>query len=85
MKTNLSYKEFHARIIHGHKNGIDDSAWRENIGYSPSDKDSGFKRWLELTGNKSDDFISEFKAVVYGENCKHVLEKKKNIQLEFIL
>lgn len=69
-KTDTSFKDFHARIMRGYEKGVDDSAWRTEVGYRPEDKDSGFKRWLELTNNKMDDYLVEFRTVVYGDSAK---------------
>jgi len=63
-KFNLSFQEFYERISYGHNNP--DEQWRKEVGYRPDDKDSGFKRWLELTNNNESDYIDEFRKVVYG-------------------
>ena len=60
-----TFIEFHNRISSGHFS--DDEQWRSEVGYRPDDKDGGFKRWLELTGNKAEDFLNEFRLAVYGE------------------
>lgn len=62
----LTFYEFNKRICLGHD--ADDSKWRNDVGYRPSDKDGGFKRWLELTGNSMTDWLDEFRRVVYGES-----------------
>lgn len=56
--------------MRGYEKGVDDSAWRAKVGYRPEDKDSGFKRWLELTNNKMDDYLVEFRTIVYGDDTK---------------
>lgn len=60
-----TFKEFNERVAIGYY--IDDKAWRKEAGYRPEDKDSGFRRWLEITGNNKADYTTEFKAIVYGE------------------
>lgn len=73
---NLSFTEFYNRISDGHYS--DDSAWRKEVGYRPEDKDSGFTRWLELTGNKASDFMQEFRSAVYsGVDFVDIPEKQK--------
>jgi len=63
--VSLSFRQFHERICRGHS--CNDEIWRKEVGYRPDDKDSGFKRWLELTGNREENHIAEFQLVVYGQ------------------
>ena len=80
MKTTLTFEEFYKRIAYGHNN--DDSKWRDEVGYRPADKDSGFRRWLELTGNKMDECLDEFSRVVYGDHLQQKEIKKDVEQLD---
>lgn len=72
---NLTFEQFNKRIGFGHYEN--DEAWRSEVGYRPNDKDSGFKRWLELTDNCADDYIDEFRRVVYGDKVAAGKEVKQ--------
>ena len=62
-----TFLEFHKRICDGHYS--DDELWRKVIGYRPDDRDGGFRRWLEITGNKMEDFLNEFRAAAYRDSA----------------
>ena len=62
----MTFEIFHKRITSGHSSP--DESWRNEVGYRPDDKDGGFKRWLELTGNIESNHIQEFRRAVYGDN-----------------
>ncbi len=64
-----TFKEFNARISYGDQKGVDDSAWRAEVGYRPDDKDGGFTRWLEITGKEENEAtLRDFREVVCGDN-----------------
>ena len=78
----MSFQEFHERICNGYYS--DDKEWRKEVGYRPDDKDGGFRRWLELTGNKEADFLSEFRIAVYRDSTPKAPPKiKVPMQLEW--
>lgn len=74
-----TFQEFHERICNGYYS--DDEEWRREVGYRPDDKDGGFRRWLELTGNKAEDFLSEFKRAVYRD-CTPKAPAKKIVPMQ---
>jgi hypothetical protein len=76
--VDLTFTEFHDRISFGHNSP--DEEWRNTVGYRPKDKDGGFKRWLELTGNNASTYINEFKKAVYRKEI-YVEEEVKQYDL----
>ncbi len=78
----MTFKEFYDRLCLSFE--TNDKAWQKEMGYRPEDKDSGFSRWLEITGNKAQDFEDEFMRVVYWAcNPKPIEKSHAPVQLGF--
>ncbi len=75
MDKSISFIDFHARIGECFYSG--DESWLKTVGYREKDKDGGFRRWLEITGNNFDDQLDNFRSVVYGEYSTHKKQTEK--------